>query len=302
MLWLLVALAGFFLFAVTALIDKFLLAGRLDDPKIYAFYVGILSSAALLLLPLGFWSNPAWPIFLLAAGAGAAQIYGDYFYFSALKRLEASRAVPVVGSLVPIFAFFLTVAVSGGNAVLGQKEMVGFFLLIAGGWLMMARGIAIKKDGVFFVLTAPLFFAANVVLAKLVYLQLPFLQGFLLMAFGSAGAAVTFLLAKSVRQAVFLPRKSRGKGQPNLLFFLGQGMGAGAFLLQSFAVSLAPQADVPVINAMAGVQYALIFVFTLILARRFPKIFKEKISPLILAQKIGAILFIISGLAVFILG
>jgi len=73
-------------------------------------------------------------------------------------------------------------------------------------------------------------------------------------------------------------------------------------LLQSFAVSLAPQADVPVINAMAGVQYALIFVFTLILARRFPKIFKEKISPLILAQKIGAILFIISGLAVFILG
>jgi hypothetical protein len=301
MVWLFVALAAFSLFAATALIDKFLLAGKLDDPGIYAFYVGILSATALLLLPFGFWANPAPPLFLLASFAGAAQIYGDYFYFSALKRMEASRAVPAVGSLTPICVFFFTAAVSGGAAVLGAKELVGLSLLIAGGWLVMARGVSIKKEGLFFVLTAPLFFAANVVLAKLVYLQLPFLNGFLLMAFGSAAAAITFLLSKSVRQAVFHSRRNK-RHQPNFLFFLGQGLGGAAFLTQSFAVFLAPQASVPAINAMAGVQYVLIFIFSLVLARRWPGVFAVKITPADLAQKIIAILLIAAGLAVFILG
>lgn len=300
MVWLFVALAAFSLFAATALIDKFLLAGKIDNPKIFSFYVGILSSAALLLLPFGFWANPAPPVFLLAVAAGAAQIYGGFFYFSALKRLEAARVVPVVGSLTPICVFFLMAAASGGAAILSQKELAGFLLLVAGGWLMMARGVAIKKSAAFFVLAAPLFFAANVVLAKLLYLRLEFLEGFLLMAFGSAGAALTFLLAPSVRQVLFSAPKKQIKGRPNPLFFLGQGLGAGAFLLQSFAVSLAPQANVPVINAMAGVQYGLIFVFSLALSRRWPKIFGARLAPADMAQKIAAILLIAAGLAIFV--
>ena len=301
MVWLFVALAAFSLFAAMALIDKFLLSEKIGDPRIYAFYVGILSSAALALLPFGFWSHPAPAVFAWAFLAGAAQIYGNFFYFSALKRMEAARAVPVVGSLTPICAFFLTAAVSGGAAVLSQKEMAGFFLLIAGGWMIMARGISIKKEAILFVLAAPLFFAANAVAAKLVYLQLPFLNGFLLMAFGSVAAAITFLASKSVRRTVFSFGRSgkRAPGKPGGLFFLGQALGASAFLLQSFAISLAPQASVPAINAMAGVQYGLIFVFSLVLARRWPAIFGEKISFAGLAQKIAAILLIAAGLAVF---
>ena len=295
------ALAAFSLFAAMALIDKFLLSEKIGDPRIYAFYVGILSSAALALLPFGFWSHPAPAVFAWAFLAGAAQIYGNFFYFSALKRMEAARAVPVVGSLAPIAAFFLTAAVSGGAAVLSQKEMAGFFLLIAGGWMIMARGISIKKEAILFVLAAPLFFAANTVAAKLVYLQLPFLNGFLLMAFGSVAAAITFLASKSVRRTVFSFRRAgqRAKGKPGGLFFLGQALGASAFLLQSFAVSLAPQASVPAINAMAGVQYGLIFIFSLFLARRWPEIFGARLAPADLVQKIAAILLIAAGLAIF---
>ena len=301
MAWLFVALAAFSLFAAMALIDKFLLSEKIGDPRIYAFYVGILSSAALALLPFGFWSHPAPAVFAWAFLAGAAQIYGNFFYFSALKRMEAARAVPVVGSLTPIGAFFLTAAVSGGAAVLNQKEMAGFFLLILGGWMIMARGISIKKEAILFVLAAPLFFAANAVAAKLVYLQLPFLNGFLLMAFGSVAAAITFLASKSVRRTVFSFRRAgqRAKGKPGGLFFLGQALGASAFLLQSFAVSLAPQASVPAINAMAGVQYGLIFIFSLFLARRWPEIFGARLAPADLVQKIAAILLIAAGLAIF---
>lgn len=302
MIWLFVAVGAYFLLAAAALIDKFLLAGKLDDPKIYAFYVGVLSSAAFLLLPFGFWSGPEPALFLTGVAAGAAQIYGCYFYFSALKKMEAPRAVPAVGSLVPIAAFFLTALVSGGAAVLGEKELAGFFLLIAGGWMITAKGFLPAKTGLPFVVMAAFLFAANVVLAKLVYLHLPFIKGFLLMAFGSTFAAISFLAAKSVRQAVFFTKKTQKRNRPGILFFLGQGMGGGAFLLQSLAVFLAPQANVPVINALAGVQYVFIFVFSIFLAKYFPKVFGQKTSPTALAQKIIAILLIGAGLAIFVLG
>jgi hypothetical protein len=95
MVWLFVALAAFSLFAAMAMIDKFLLSGKIGDPRIYAFYVGILSSAALALLPFGFWSHPAPAVFAWAFLAGAAQIYGNFFYFSALKVLPGGGVVGV---------------------------------------------------------------------------------------------------------------------------------------------------------------------------------------------------------------
>jgi len=299
--WLFIAIGSYVLLALSALIDKFLLSGKLDDPKIYAFYIGLLSSAGIILLPFGFWSYPDPQLFFLGVAAGMAQIYGCFFYLSALKRLEASRVLPVVGSLIPIIGFFLTAAVSGGAAVLGQKELVGFLLLIAGSWLIMARGINFKKRGLGFIFIAAFLFALNVVLAKLVYIRLPFLNGFLLTAFGSAAAAVTFLPAQSVRHAVFESHKAKDRGQPNLLFFFGQAAGGIAFLLQSLAVARAPQASVPVVNAMAGVQYVFIFIFSSILSFHFPKHFKEKINSSLLVQKLAAIFLIGIGLAIFAL-
>ena len=48
MVWLILALGSYVLLAVTALIDKIPIGGPTSNPKIYAFYVGILSAAAFL--------------------------------------------------------------------------------------------------------------------------------------------------------------------------------------------------------------------------------------------------------------
>jgi len=321
MLWLFIALASYVMLAATSLIDKILLNGSISNPKLYAFYVGILSASAFLFLPFGIWANPSPLIFLTGIAAGAAQIYGSYFYLTALQRFEASRTVPMIGSLVPIFGFFLTVAVSGGAAVLGLKELAGFFLLIAGGWMMMTNGFSIKKRGLMLVLLASFLFASSVVLAKLVYMQLPpletgarlvifgydlslyfnFLRGFLMMAFGSVIAALTFLLSPGVRTAVFNHRSVKREARPNVLFFAGQVMGGAAFMLQSFAVSLAPQANVPVINAMAGIQYVALFICSIFLSAFFPGILKEKNDSASILQKSFAIALIMAGLAIFAL-
>ena len=301
MLWLFIALGSYILLAVTSLIDKILLNGAISNPKLYAFYVGILSSVAFLFLPFGIWANPAPLLFLTGAAAGMAQIYGSYFYLSALKKFEASCTVPMIGSMVPIFGFFLTAAVSGGEAVLGLKELAGFFLLIAGSWLVMAKGFLTDKNGLRLVVLASFLFASSVVLAKLVYLQLPFINGFLLMAFGSVAAALTFLLSAEVRKTVFGHRSVKKEARPSFLFFAGQAMGGTAFLLQSFAVSLAPQENVPVINAMAGIQYVSIFIFSIVLSTFFPRILREKTDSTSIFQKAVAIIMIMAGLAIFAL-
>jgi hypothetical protein len=312
MAWLLVAICSYILLAITSLIDKVLLSGPLSDAKLYAFYVGILSSAAFLLLPFGGWTVPPLEIVFIGVAAGAAQIYGSYFYLSALRHLEASRAVPIIGSLVPIFGFFLTALVSGGAALLRPQELAGFVLLIAGGWLIMARGVSIKNSGLHYVLPASFLFALTVILSKLVYLHfsyiegslwgwlpLSFANGFLLMAFGSFFAASTFLCSAGVRKIVFGRHNIEKEARPRFLFFFGQILGGTAFLLQSFSVSLAPQANVPVINAMAGVQYVFLFFFSMLLSFFSPGIIKEKTDTNSIIQKAVAIALIMIGLAIF---
>ena len=87
MLWLSIALGSYILLAVASLVDKILLGGAISNPKLYAFYVGILSSASFLFLPFGVWATPAPLVLFTGMAAGMAQIYGSYFYFSALKHL-----------------------------------------------------------------------------------------------------------------------------------------------------------------------------------------------------------------------
>ena len=301
MLWLFVAVCSYVLLATTALIDKFLLSGKLSDPRLYAFYVGILSSGAFLLLPFGIWENPGRWLLLIGISAGLAQIYGSYFYLLALKNFEASRVVPVIGSLVPIFGFLLTAAVSGGNAILSLHELAGFFFLICGSIIILGGRVSIKTSDLFLIAPAALLFALSVVLAKLVYLRLDFLTGFLMVACGAVLAALSFLFSKDVRHIVFGRKRIKKNSRPNFLFFAGQGLGGLAFLSQSWAVWLAPQADVPVINALAGIQYVFLFLFSLALAHFFPRTLKEKINQKIILQKTAAIVLIIVGLAIFAL-
>ncbi len=314
MMWLMVAICSYILLAVTSLIDKILLSGSLSDAKLYAFYVGILSSAAFLLLFFNIWAGPSAMVIALGIASGAAQIYGSYFYLSALRRMEASRAVPIIGSLVPIFAFLLTALVSGGRAILSPQELAGFTLLILGGWLIMARGVSLKNGGLYFVLPASFLFALTVILSKLVYLRLSevegnlwgflplsFANGFLLMSFGSVLAALTFLLSGNVRRIVFGHHSVKKESKPKSLFFFGQILGAAAFLLQSFSVSIAPQASVPVINAMAGVQYVFLFFFSLVISFFAPGLIREKNDSVSIVQKAAAVILIMGGLAVFAL-
>src|SRR4030043_1435588 len=105
MLWLIITISAYFILAVVFLIDKYLLVGPIPNPKIYAFYVGVLGIFVLLIVPfIGFYFPNSFEFFL-ALISGASFTYGIYWFFKALKLFESSRIVPAVGGILPIFTF-----------------------------------------------------------------------------------------------------------------------------------------------------------------------------------------------------
>jgi len=69
-------------------------------------------------------------------------------------------------------------------------------------------------------------------------------------------------------------------------------------VLQNWAVALAPLIYLAFINALQGVQYVFLLIFTAFLSLKLPQILKEEISRKIISQKIIAILLIGGGLAI----
>ena len=149
---------------------------------------------------------------------------------------------------------------------------------------------------------AAFLFSLTFILAKLVYLEQSFWSGFIWMRIGGFFTGICFLFFVEVRKELF---KTRSILRPKTyqIFFFNQGLGALAFVLQNWAVALAPIACIAVINALAGVQYALVLIYTVLVSLISPGWaekhgLKEKITRKILFQKIFAILLVISGLVI----
>jgi drug/metabolite transporter (DMT)-like permease len=300
MLWLLVTISSYFLLAVVALIDRYLLGGGFLSPKMYAFYVGILGISVLILIPFGFFV-PEFSIIFLALLAGTFHILGIFFTFKAIQIFEVSRIIPAIGGFLPLFVFGLTFLFPVKKEPLSFYSIIAFFLLVLGSIVITyekSKGISFKSLKI--AALASFLFALYFSFVKFVYLSQPFISGFIWTRIGAFLVAIFFLFNKEVREEIFKKRetfkvKTWGVMIPN------QVMGAGAFLLQNWAVSLVPLSYLAFINALEGVRYVFLLIFAVFLSVKFPQILKEEISREILLQKIFAILLIGGGLAILTL-
>jgi hypothetical protein len=148
---------------------------------------------------------------------------------------------------------------------------------------------------------AAFLYALAVVLAKTVYTRMAFFPGFILISIGSVATALFFLVSKEVRKEAFQIKGPKRPAGTTALFFSNQALGASAFVLQSYAISLAPFALVAMINALAGVQYIFLFLFSTLVSVYFPKLIKENISRKAIVQKCFAIVLIALGLSILAL-
>lgn len=298
MLWLIVTIVSYLVLSFVYLIDKYLLAGPIPSPKVYAFYVGALGVFVLIFAPFtGFYLPEAKQI-SLSLITGAIFVFSLFWWFRAIRLYEVSRVVSATGGLIPIFTFFLIFIFSSGKTAFHPLEFMAFVLLVLGS-IIIARETGDKISFKSFQASAiaAFLFALTFALSKFVYMTQPFWSGYIWIRIGGFFMAMVFFLFWGVRNELLktgikLPKKTFG------ILIFNQAGGAGANILQNWAVALAPLAYVAIINALQGVQYVFLFIFTILLSWKFPKILKEEVTRKAISQKVIAILLICGGLAI----
>ena len=305
MLWLIIAVLAYLLFAFVSLGDKYLLKGA-PEPKTYTFYVGVFSSFALILIPFVGFSVPGFVEILFCLLAGILLMIGVFATYEGLERFEASRIIPAMGGFVPVFTLAFTYLFSRGQAVLGIKEIIAFVLLVLGSILISySPAKKLPFNSLKISAIAALFFSLGFVLSKYVYLMLDFWTGFIWIRIGAFLTALSFIVFKKSRREIFSAVPIFNK-KTKVFFVFNQVIGSGAFILQNWAVALAGIVYLPIINALQGIQYVFLFIIVIFLSLGLPSWsrktgLKEKISKKIVFQKITAILFIGAGLIILAL-
>jgi len=299
MLWFLVAISAYLILAVVFLVDKYLLTGSILNPRVYAFYVGTLGILVLILAPFVGFYIPEKSQIALSLLAGAIFVYGLFWFYKTLQLFEPSRAVPAIGGLTPLFTFGLVYIFSKGEETLTLGDFLAFLLLISGSvFITLEREKKISLKSLRISALTAFLLSLSFVLIKYVYLAQPFWNGFIWKSIGGFLMAVCFFIFfPEIKKEIFKKGEKFPK-KTTAIFVTNQAAGAGANILQNWAIALAPLAYVAIVNALQGVQYVFLLIFTIFLSLKLPQIVKEEISRKIIMQKIFAILLIGVGLGI----
>ncbi len=301
MSWILLAVIAYFLLAIVNLLDKFLLDNVLGSSKVYAFLIGAMSGIVILFAPW-FLHWPGVPLMLFQLATGLFFPFALLFMFEALKKGDASKVTVLIGGIIPI----LTIAFS--TIFLHEKFLVsqryGLLFLLLGTFAIAfigsgntAKQKAFNREAVGYSILSALLYAIFFIGTKYGYDHHDFFSSFIWVRLGGLISVGLLLIRRRDRKEIFSsfksrPRKKQGPKQ-TLLVFGNQALGAGAFVLQSYAISFG---SVAIVNALQGVQYAFLLAFGWILSVFKPKLFRENISPKVIIEKIAAIILISVGL------
>ena len=298
-MWLPIALLGNGLLAIVGIIDKFILTKSVPKPVVLVFYSTIFVLPLFLVLPFGLTVMPVILIdYLIFVISGICFAFGLWAMYLSVQKSEVSRMGPLIGALIPLFILFL------GRIFLHEQltsyALLGVGLLIAGSLVMAfvrSATSAAWDNGVQWAVLAGLLFAVSHVSAKYAYDAYGFFSGliFTKLPVGVFGACL--LLHPGVR-SIFNTKKinttkNKSKKSPLLLVAFNMVLGVAATILLQYAIALG---SVSLVNALAGVQYGLLIIFTMLLSKFFPKIIKEEFSAKQLVQKGLAVILIATGL------
>lgn len=303
--WLIIVIIAYFILALVNLADKFIIDNIIKSSRTYTFLVSLLGGVALLFGPF-FLYWPGSVLFFLNLLVGALFPAALLLLYRSLKLGEASKVLVIIGGAMPIFSFLLSAAIL--KETYSSNQLAALACLITGtvviAWMptrkkflvsiLKSLGLADKteKEAILTAIGASLLFALFFVGTKVAYLGQDFLSGFIWIRLGSLLAALTFLIIPSWRREIVknLKKLQGGNGK---IFFTNQLFAGTGFALQNYAIALG---SVAMVNALQGVQYALLVIMAAILTIFYPKLIKEKISRGIVIQKIVAIVLIAFGL------
>lgn len=298
MIWITIAILGYFLGAVTNILDKFILSARIPKASVYAFFAAMFSLSTFVLAPFGL-SFMETRLFLIALLSGAFFTYGLLFFYKAVKVSEVSRVAPLVGSLTAVGTLAAVIAVS--DARLDYASLMSFWLLVLGGFLMafdLPFRPRIMFHGIWTIVLASFFLGASLVLLKYVYVDEGFVNGYVWSRFGAFMAGLTLFLVPTWRREIVstlrepvVSRTERAK--TGAWFVVNKVSGALSAFFVNYAVSLG---SLTLVHALAGMQYAFVFLLVIVLSHFRPKFVGEHLLLNDWVQKAVALICIGIGL------
>ena len=302
MTWLMLAILAYLLISLEVILDKFLLSSeRISHPVIYAFYSGILSVFTLILFPLGGHSIGLTSFFSYAF-FGIVFLYGIFCLFTAIAKSAASQVTPVVGAVVPIVTYFLSLFFL--NERLGELEIMGVVALIVGGLAISLDLSSTREKNRFFsgfypsILAGILIGISMTAMKRFYEVEGGFINAFVWTRLGVTLGALSLLFfppwRKIIQGSFSSFYQERGQNsRTGLLFIFNKILGGTGSIMTNYAISLGA---VTIVNALVSVEFAFILIMGVLFSLRFPRIFKESYRPAVLFQKIIAIVVIGLGI------
>ena len=255
----------------------------------YVFWLGFISVFGLLLMPFGF-HMPQWTVVLLALGAGLVHLAANFFYYAALKSGEASQSLAIMGGFSPVVTALIATGLL--RHPLGRGSLLGFVLLVGGGFLMFFSEKLNYRQMLPSILIASASFGLVNVLQKLVFDNTNFVSGYVLFTFGTFIGTLALLIRPSWRAQIF-EGSERVEPRSRFWYFVNRFMaGLGSFLIFVAISETSPA----LVEAITGVRYVIIFLGAYGITKLHSAWLREDFSGSVLIVKAAATLLVVAGL------
>lgn len=291
-MWFTAALIGYALLAAVFILDKRILTAELKHPVVYTFYstVFLLAvAAAWLFVPM--LADPVlWALALISGLAFGAALW---LMFIALRKSEASHLDPFIGAVI-------TLATLGGaeqwlNESLDTKQIIGCAILAAASLLLAREETAARRGwhvGYVWGIVSGVLFAISHLSAKAVYNAADFWPAFVATRVTIGVFGLLLLCSPLVWRSFKIKPTKPAQHHPLKIVVTTKVLSLLANSAIQYAIALG---SVSIVNALAGLQYALMFAGILILNAWRPGFFREYVSRRELWLETSALLLVIVG-------
>jgi len=287
MSWVLFSILATLFFAITNVVDKYLLTKWFKKPVIPLLIFGIVSLIASGIVYLFNGFAPLSPLhIILSFVSGIFSIFGAFLYFKAVQLDEISR-IATLFYLMPLFVLILATIFL--NEIFTLPNYIGILLLISGAILISLKRFKLSLGLAFWlIILADLNWAGSLVIMKYLLNFADYWTIFSYTRIGYIFALVPMFLV-NFRDFFSVIRKN---SKAVSVMSLNQTLGVVADLFLTIAVSIG---YVTLVNALSSVQPFFVLLLAVVLSTFYPKILKEEIGRSTVMLKLLAIILMFIG-------
>ena len=291
-LWIILAVGAQAISALTAFIDKYVLASKagIKSPAAFAFYTAMLSALVLVLVPFGVISIPSYEVLFFSTLSALAYITSLLFLYRTLQEMSVTDVIPLTASAGAfttgsLATFFLA-------QDLPNTFIPAFLLLATGTFLIYC--FCFSRILFAMALGAGVLVGVSSFLSKIVFeASDTFFNGLFWLLIMNVVVALVVLAPARFHAIKNSLQKSSNSAKGFAL--LSRALGGVAFFMTAIAISLG---SVSIVNALGGLQLVFLLIFVPLFVHQIPDVFKFEVTPQTLALKVIGTLFIVIGLAI----